>query len=500
MTSYIAAVDCGTTAVKTALFNLKGRLVSLSSQVVPCSYQPDGGVEQDPALLLHAIYQGLQRNLEFAQVKPGQILALSLSTQRATLICTDKQGKALGKAMSWQDLRGAKDLAALQRNLTPENFYRLTGLPLHPVFTLGKILWLKSHKPEVFSRTARFSLVHDFVLRHLGSAEAYLDWSNASLSGLLDIARLHWSETLLELTGLTPDRLPLLAPSGRAAGKLSSQAAARCGLYAGTPLITGGGDQQCGGIGVGASIPGIIAITLGTAATGMCCSPSVRLDPKMRLSCCAHAVPGIWELEGLQNSAGACLQWLQQTLGVTRLSAAQQRAVAKRPPGANGIIFFPYLSGAGAPYWNPQATAAFLGLRHNHTQADLIRAVMEGVSLETLHLLKIFSALKIPVQEIRLNGGYSRLGVWNQMQADIYGHRVALPANPEASLLGAAMLGAWGAGAFSSLAEASAHMIKLKTCYLPDTAKTAVYAELFRTVGKLQETFTRNGIWPQLAP
>jgi xylulokinase len=499
MPNYIAAVDCGTTAVKTALFDLKGKIIAITSRVVPCLYHPDGGVEQDTALILKAIYGGLKATLESSNLNPGQIIALSLSTQRATLICTDKRGKALGKAISWQDLRGAREIEALQGSIKAQSYYKITGLPPHPVFSLGKILWLKKHNPELFARAARFSLVHDFVLSHLGCSEPFLDCSNASLTGILDVSKLSWSKTLLELSGISPDKLPVLAASGKAVGRLSPQAASRCGMLAGTPLITGGGDQQCAGIGAGASLPGIIAITLGTAATSMCCSPSVRLDPKMRLSCCAHAIPGTWELEGLQNSAGASLQWLQKILGEPRLSAEQLRAVAKLKPGSNGVSFFPYLSGAGAPYWNPQATALFLGLRHNHSQADLIRAVMEGVSLETLQILKIFTALKIPVQEIRLNGGYSRMEVWNQIQSDIYGRRVSILSTPEASLLGAALLGAWGAGAFKTLAEASKHMIKLTKRYEPDAANTAVYAELYAKYCALYESLEHSRLWPKVA-
>jgi xylulokinase len=494
MRTYVAAIDCGTTAIKTAIFNLKGRLISLANQVMPCLYYKDGRIEQDPGLLLEAILNCLKASLEASKIAPRQIAALSLSTQRATLICTDKQGKAISKAISWQDLRGAEEIAALRRKIKDEEYYDITGLPNNPAFSLGKILQLKKHHPGLFQTTAKFSLVHDFVLRKLGCDDFYLDWSNASLTGMFDIAGFTWSEAILSLTGIPADKLPTLVPSGKIVGKLSPQAAAACGLLAGTPLVSGGGDHQCAGIGAGALAAGILEITLGTAGVSLCYSNKLVKDKRMRLSCCAHAVPGKWEMEGLQNSAGASLQWLLKLFGHKNLSRMLQQKIAALEPGAGGIIFYPYLAGASAPYWNPEAKGIFLGLTHQHSQAALSKAVMEGVSLETRQILEVFTALKIPITEIRLTGGYTNLEIWNQIQADIYGKPVATLVNPQASLQGAAILAAQGIGAFCSFKEATANMVQLKKTYNPNPEKTTAYDKIYKNFCAIYQALVKHKI------
>jgi xylulokinase len=228
--------------------------------------------------------------------------------------------------------------------------------------------------------------------------------------------------------------------------------------------------------------PGILEVTLGTAAVPLCFSARSVRDPKRRVTCCAHAVPGRWEVEGLQNAAGGSLKWLGDALfrkGGT-FPDGFWRGVAEIPPGANGVLFYPYLAGSAAPHWDPEATGMFLGLAHAHDPCTLARAVMEGVTMETREILDVFSSLKIPLREVRLTGGYTAVNVWNQIQADVYGKRVSTLEEPQATLLGAGMLAAVGVGAYGSLPEAAEHMVRVRRQYCPARERVASYEKLYR--------------------
>lgn len=481
MKSYVAAVDVGTTSVKAAIVCLRGGIKGLARCATPCTTHPDGRIESSPPAIVAACLATVKQALRKSGVPPRSVQALCLTNQRATVLCMDAHGQVLGDAISWQDMRGAGQISALRRRLSNTDYYAVTGLPNNPVFTLAKILWLKSRDPERYRRTARFVLVQDYLLKQLGCREWFCDWSNAALTGLLDTGRLQWSRALLELVGLSEKRLSHLVPSARRVGALSAAAAGETGLLSGTPLVSGGGDQQCAGVGAGAVSPGILEITIGTAAVPLCCADRFTRDPHMRVMCCAHAVPGKWNLEGLQNAAGSCLQWASSLVnGGKRFAPGFLSEVGAVAPGADGIMFYPYLAGDSAPHWMPHAEGALLGLRLGHGRAQLVRAVMEGVSMQTREILDVYATLGVPIREIRLTGGCTAITAWNQIQADLYGKPVSTLENPQATLLGAAILATRGIEAYPSFEAAVGQMVSIRRTYTPDPAHAARYAGLYR--------------------
>lgn len=500
MSGYFAAVDCGTTLIKSALVGPDGRAVGLGTRPCPCLREAGGRIEMDPAVLWRGCTDSLREAVEQSGVRPGAVEALCVTNQRATVLCLDGAGEPLGPALSWQDMRGAPQVDTLRRRFSDRRFYRLAGLPLDPVFTLGKILWLREREPERFAATRRFALVQDFVLRALGAEGWFCDHSNASLTGLFDVARLDWSGPLLDLAGLTRDRLPLLVPSARRVGSLSASGARLTGLPEGLPLVSGGGDQQCAAVGSGAVEPGIIEVTLGTAAALVADAAVPALDPKRRVSCCAHAAPGRWEVEGFQSSAGVCLEWLAgQVNGGRRFPAEFLDEVSSLHPGAEGVMFLPYLAGASAPHWLPAASGGFLGLHLGHRPPHLARAVLEGVTFQMREILEVLVSLEIPLRELRLTGAASQLDVWSQMQADVHGLPVATLENPQATLLGAAILGACGVGAFSDVPRAVRAMVRTASRFVPDPERAGRYDSLYRRYQSAHRSFVRSGLFGTVA-
>jgi xylulokinase len=176
-----------------------------------------------------------------SRVDPRCISAVSVANQRASVIFADKYGKAISSVVSWQDLRGGKEIAFLKRDIDERRYYRITGLPNNPVFSLGKILWIKKNEPSFYKKCARIMLVGDYLLRRLGADDFYTDLSNASLTGMLDISRLDWSGEILKVSGIGRDRLGLLVASGQIIGHVSGSASRASGLARGTPIVSGGG-------------------------------------------------------------------------------------------------------------------------------------------------------------------------------------------------------------------------------------------------------------------
>jgi len=487
MRGTVATVDCGTTRVKAAVVDAGGRFLGESSRPERLTFSPDGGIEQDADRTARLALACLRDAREASGVPAERIAAISVTGQRATAVCVDRAGDPLAPAINWQDVRAAPAMDGLRRRLGDGPYARITGLPIHPVFTVGKVLWWRRHAPGLLRRCAQVLVLCSHVLRRFGSDGPLCDWSHASLTGLFDTGRLDWSDDVLRAAGLRRSQLPRLVAPAAPAGALSREAARASGLRAGTPLVAGGGDQQCSGLGAGAIRPGVLVVTLGTAAVPLLACGRFRPDPLRRVTCVAHAAPGLWEREGLQNGAGSSLTWLAAVLGRPRgLPPDLFREAARLPPGAGGALFLPYLTGASSPHWDATARGAFLGLRSSHTAAHLVRAVLEGVAFETREIADVLSAGGAPVREVRLAGGLAALPGWAGIFADTLGRPVRTLAQPQTTLMGGAALAAAGAGLHPSVRAASEAMVLVRGGREPRPAAVAVYADrqaAFRRAG-----------------
>jgi len=492
-------IDCGTSSLKAAIIDTRGRRIGLATRKVPCVYHSDGRITQDALALRRAMLGAMRDALTQSRRTPASVAAIAIANQRATLLALDRHDQPLQPAISWQDMTGAQTIARLRQSISDEAYYRITGLPLHAVFTLAKIMQLKTHDPQLYRRAARFVLLQEFLLRALGCTDFMLDFSNASLTGMMDVRRCQWSDDILRIARIPVTCLSTLIPSGQRAGVLSPAAARQTGLLAGTPLIAGGGDQQCAGAGAGVVRPGLCSITMGTAGVSFCHVNRVIIDPRRRITCCVHVVPGCWNLEGLQNAAGDSLSWINRRLGgnapLTRARLAQISAI---PPGARGALFLPYLAGASAPHWMAEATGAFLGLRQHHDAACLTRAVMEGVVFENRQILDVFASLHVPVDEIRLTGGCASLAVWNRIQADVYGRPVRPLPDHDATVRGVAMVAACGIGTFRSMSDAADHMVRVGATFAPDAGRARQYTAVYARYRDIVECFKKHDLFKRL--
>jgi xylulokinase len=441
-------------------------------------------------------------------VDPAEIAGMSLSTQRCTMVAVDENCRPLRKAISWQDNRSTAECEWIREHIGAERYFEITGLPIANVWAYPAMLWIRNHEPEVYARTAKFLLTQEFIMHRLGAEGYPEDWSNGSLQGLMEIDTFKWSQEIIQKSGLNISQLPDLVPSGCQVGHISPEAAELTGLKVGTPLVSGGGDQQCAGIGAGIISEGLCEVTLGTAGVSLCFMDAPRKDPAMKMPCSAHAYPGKWECEGLQNAAGASYRWFRDQLaGLEKAAGAHSgidpyellnRQVAKTPAGSHGLIYIPYLAGASAPNWDPYAKGSFIGLTLAHDFGCMARAVMEGISLETREILESFEKLGLELKEVRITGGGTKSSLWNQIQADIYGKPVSKLGVGEATVLGAAILAGVGAGVFASIEEGVTKMVRIEAQYQPDPATHAVYNEIFEIYKIIYKALADAGVYKQI--
>jgi xylulokinase len=481
MADYIASIDCGTTGAKAIIFDTSGVWHGTAYQEYPCVFPAPNMVDQDAEKLFEASVAVLREAVAKSDIDPKDIRALSFSTQRCTLIPVDEDCKPLRAAISWQDNRSDAQCDAIRDLIGDTDFYDTTGLPIANVWALPSIMWIRDEEPEVYEKTHKFMHPHGFLLRRFGADRFVEDLSNASLHGLLSVARGEWDETFIEKTGVDRAKLPDLVTSGDSVGTLSPEIAARTGLSNDVVLVAGGGDQQCAGIGAGVIDAGIGSVTLGTAGVVICSFDTPPFDPNRAMPAEIHAYPGKYICEGLQSTAGAALKWLRNVAQDVTQGAEVEYALFNEiaqdiPAGSNGLVFLPYLAGAGAPQWNGSATGTFHGLTQGHGLGAMARAGMEGVAFQNALILREFEKTGREMTEIRLTGGGARSALWSQIQADIYGRPVKRLKEDEAALLGAAILGGVGAGLFGSIDDGVAKMVKTLETYTPDEENSALYA------------------------
>jgi len=505
---YVSGIDIGTTGVKVIIFDTQGNKISSAYREYPCTFPQSGWVEQDGEMTWAMTCEASKEAVEKSKIDPKDILALGLSSQRCTFTPVDEDGMALRTAISWQDSRSFKECEEIAKKIGAERYYEITGLPNGVVWTVSKIMWIKKNQPDIYAKTFKFAQDQERILHKLGAKGYYEDWSNGSLQGLMDIQAFEWSRELVDALEIDYDKLPELVPSGEVVGTLSEEASALTGFVAGTKLVSGGGDQQCAGIGAGAVKKGVVEVTVGTAAVTLAYMDGAYYDKSMRLPCSAHAVAGKWETEGLQNAAGSSLKWYRNEFAIPEVALSKETGkdpyeyineqVDAIKPGANGLICIPYFASSAAPNWDPFARGTFIGLTLGHERPTLARAIMEGVTFETREIIEQMITNGVQIDTIILSGGASKSAVWNQIQADIYGKPVGILAIEEATSLGAAILAAKGAGLFGSVDEAVEKMVKIASYCEPNMHNHEIYSQYFSVYKDAYQALAKAGVYERL--
>src|SRR6266436_5193667 len=480
MSMQVLGVDVGTGGTRAVVVGENGRILSSATEEhEPFASPQIGWAEQRPEDWWRACGIAVQKALADAALRGDQIGCVGFSGQMHGAVMLDATDEVVRPALIWCDVRTEKQCQELSEKVGAEALIRLTCNPALPNFTLTKFLWVRENEPENWKRVRSVMLPKDYVRFRL-TGESATDMADASGTLLLDVAHRRWSHEVLQAAGMDESLLPRLFESSEICGKVSPSGAAATGLQPGTPVVAGAGDQAAGAVGMGIVAPGAVSATIGTSGVAFAATDRPAMDPRARLHTFCHAVPERWHVMGVTQAAGLSLRWFRDQFA--RVPALDGRDPYKQltaeaatvPPGADGLLWAPYLMGERTPHLDPAARGVLAGLTASHTRAHVIRAILEGVAFSLKDTFAIFAEMNVPVKNVRLGGGGARSSLWRQIQADVYGQEVEMVEAEEGAAFGAAILAGVGAKMWPSVDAACDSVVHVVERVSPIPANAAV--------------------------
>jgi xylulokinase len=457
--SLLVGVDVGTTGVKAVALTPEGRVVARAEHFYPLSTPRPGWAEQDPEDWWRAADAAVSS-------LGGDAIAIGLSGQMHGLVALDEQDRVLRPAILWNDQRTAEECREIEERVGRERLLELTGNPALTGFTAPKLLWLRRHEPETYARIGHVLLPKDYVRLRL-TGERAIDVADASGTLLFDVGARGWSDAMLDALELPRDWLPRALESPEVSGSTPK----------GTPVAAGAGDQAASATGVGVLDPGTTAVTIGTSGVVFAPLREFAPEPAGRLHVFCHAVPGRWHAMGVMLSAAGSLRWFRDALAPGAPFDELTAEAATVAPGAEGVLFLPYLTGERTPHADPDARGAFAGLAASHGRGALVRAVLEGVAYGLRDSLELLGALGQRPVSARVSGGGARSDLWLRIVASVLGIPLERPAVEEGAAFGAAILAGVAGGAFATVAEAVDATVKVRETIEPEPEWSRTYTE-----------------------
>ena len=488
--AFVIGIDTSTTATKAVLIGPDGAVVGIGVAEYGYDVPRPLWSEQDPELWWEGTASAIRSVLAETRVPVGDIAAIGLTGQMHGLVLLDADGLVLRPAILWNDQRTGAACDEIRRAVGPERLIEVTGNDALPGFTAPKLVWVRDHEPDVWTRIAHVLLPKDYVRLRLTGTHA-LDKADGAGTLLFDLAARDWSPEVVAALGIDPAWLPPTFEGPEVTGVLTATAAAATGLRAGIPVVAGGGDQSANAVGVGAVAPGVVALSLGTSGVVFATTESPIRDPRGQVHAFCHAVPARWHLMTVMLSAAGSLRWFRDTLAPGEDFGALVGPAAEVPAGSDGLLFLPYLTGERSPHPDPLARGAFVGLTVTHDRRHLTRAVLEGVAFGLRDGLDLMIGAGMPAPaQVRASGGGTASPLWRQILADVLGAEVATVSTTEGAAYGAGLLATVGAGWFDSVEAAAAAFVSATPVASPgpDVERYATMHERYRE------------LYPALAP
>ncbi|HXL01533.1 MAG TPA: FGGY-family carbohydrate kinase [Candidatus Atribacteria bacterium] len=486
-------IDVGTSGCKVVAFTEGGEIIASGYEEYPFLTPRSGWLELDPDKIWEAVLNSLKK---VAAQTGDTIDAIAVNSHGETLIPLGRDGQVLYRAIANFDTRSERYVDFWKERLDPFQIFQITGMPLHGMYTVNKILWLRDEKPDIFEKVDKFCCVEDFVLHRLTGEEPVIDYSLAARTMMLDVVHKKWSDEILHLASLDKDKLPRLSPSGEEVGHLRPSLAQELGLSSIVMVATGGHDQPCGVLGCGVRKEGEAMYGMGTSdcvalnlgekprltqemmENGFCCYPHVVKDSYLTLSYIA--------------SGGSVLRWFRDTFG------GEEKEIAKKegkdpyqvlidtiPSHPSSLFLLPHLAGSGTPYLDGYSRGTLLGLTFEASKGEIVRTILESLTYEMKINLDLWEEFGIPLYNLRAVGGGARSTRWLQIRADILQKPLFPLFTEEAVALGSAMLGGKARGIFSNLDEAIAAMVRFGKEVSPSPDKKEAYQLRYKIYQKI---------------
>jgi len=469
-------VDVSTTASKALAVDERGQVVAIASRPHDLSTPRPLWSEQSPQQWWEASSAAIRAVVE--QVGAENVAAVGLTGQMHGLTTLDAKGEIVRPAMLWNDQRSGPQCAAITEKVGAHKLFQVTGSLMLPGFTAPKLAWLRDNEPESYKRIAHILLPKDY-LRYRLSGAFVTDVADGSGMGLMDIGKRAWSDEMIAAFDFPRAWLPALCESPEVCAHVNEAGSAATGLKVGTPIVGGAGDQPAGAVGGGITKPGMTSLTVGTSGVVFTSADHYAPEPEGRLHTFCHAIPGAWFYMGVMLSAAGSLRWLHDTLTPDRSYEQLSEMAGSVPPGSQGLLFMPYLTGERHPHPDPMTRGGFVGLTIQHELPHMVRAVMEGVAFGMRDLLELLKAQGTLPVSAAVSGGAANSPVWSQLLADIVNLPLYTVNSTEGGALGAAILGAVGAGAWPDVPSACADLIHPVSEVPPVAANVSRYEALY---------------------
>jgi xylulokinase len=481
---YLIGLDAGTSRIRGVMIGGGGRIVAEAGRATPTRILPNGWAEYDAEELWN-LAKAILHELARGRPAAGPIAGVAVTSVGDAGVPVDADGKPLGPIIAWYCPRTEREKDWLAETLGADRIFQVTGMPLDRSLGLCKILWWRTHAPEVFARMRRWLNVADWIAFRL-CGEAATDLSLASRTLALDLNERAWSEPLLEAVGIEPAIFPPIAANGTAIGRLRPDVAAETGVDAAAIVSVGAHDHVAGAIAAGAIEPGILLDSMGTAEALILALARPVLDRRLlrlglQQSALAFDAPVHLLVAGLLTS-GAAIEWFRSACANGADHARLIAMAASVQPGSDGVVFIPHLRLGAPPHPNPRARGAFLGISPEVTTATLYRSVLEGLALAAAGAVEAMLSVsgRTATGAIRVIGGGTRNDLLLRIKASAYGLPLEVSPSTESTALGAALLAGLGSGRFADWRVAVECLRRTAPLRLvePDPAWTKIYSDM----------------------
>lgn len=478
MMKHVIGVDLGTSAVKLLLVNQHGKVVTEVSKDYPLIQEKTGYSEQNPQDWVDQTVAGLSELLQQFEGDPDDIEGISFSGQMHGLVLLDENQNVLRNAILWNDTRTTAECQQIYDTVGKERLLRITKNLALEGFTLPKLLWVKNHEPEIYRQARTFLLPKDYV-RFVLTGKLNMDYSDAAGTLLLNVMKKEWSQTICDLLDIDNDLCPPLVGSYEEVGTLSAEIADPTGLSDSTRIFAGGADNACGAIGSGVLTEGKTLVSTGTSGVVLAHENRGDRNFQGKVHYFNHGAPDAYYTMGVTLAAGHSLTWFKDVVAKEKTFDQFLNDVDTVPPGANGLLFTPYIAGERTPHVDSSIRGSFIGMDSSHDMKHFVRAVMEGITFSLNESVQLFRDQGKKIDQIISIGGGAKNETWLQMQADIFNTEVVKLSNEQGPGMGAVMLAAYGCGWFETLQECAEAFLQEEKTYEPIEENVAIYEALF---------------------
>ena len=488
----LMGIDVGTTGCKVVAFDHSGQVLAEAGSEYPLLSPQPGWFELEPDRVWSHVCDCLRA--VNAQLTGDPVTALSISSQGEAVIPVTADGTVLANSPISSDGRNGAQTAELRGKLGVEHIFRITGQNLSTIFTLPKAMWWRDHRPEILERSWKLLCYTDFVALRLG-VEPVIDYSMAARTLGFDVQALDWSDEILAAADLSRQQFARAAPSGSIIGDLPSALASDLGFRGPVQVVAGGHDQPCAALGAGVLEAGTALYSIGTteALVAVTERPQIELQ-RYKIDCYSHVSPDTYFALTGNQTGGRLLRWYRDELG------AAERAIAERDgrdvydviveqvddlPG--NLLLLPYFVGSGMMHGDAAATGTIVGLSFNSQRADIVKAILEGLTYEQALGLRNLAKAGVRIEKLTAVGGGARSELWMQIKSDITNLPIQLIHTSEAASLGVAMLAGWATGVYRDLREAAEQVIHVRKTLHPRPDRVAHYQRQLTRYADLYE-------------